>query len=118
MAIVKDLTGSGIAGGAAQAVVGSVEDSAAATGAAQGGQVMPAAVSVFTSGTLNYGPTLGASNANGDTYVVANQSGASINVWPPVGGAINGGSTNAAEAVADGTVVTFTKVSALGYIAY
>ena len=46
--------------------------------------------------------------------VVRNNGAASCNVFPPSGGAINGGSADAAFAVANGKTATFTVVSADG----
>ena len=46
--------------------------------------------------------------------VVRNNGGASANVFPPTGGTINGGSVDAAFAVASVKTATFTVVSADG----
>ena len=58
MTVVKNLLGSGIAGVAAQSIVGRVSNAQAATGATQGGQLFPSSIVAFTTSTSNYGPTL------------------------------------------------------------
>lgn len=72
MAIVKNLLGSGIAGGAAQSITGRASLAQAATGASQGAQIVVNDIVEFTTSTTNYGPTLSASAAPGDTYTIVN----------------------------------------------
>ena len=96
MAIVKNLLGSGIAGGAAQSITGRASLAQTASGATLGAQTIINDIVQYTSSTVNTGPTLPASAAPGDTYTIANASGNVIKVFPPTGGKINAGSANAA----------------------
>jgi hypothetical protein len=109
MAKVSNLTGSGIAGGAAQSVVGYVSLAQAATGTAQGGQTVVSDIVQYTTSTSNYGPTLSATAAPGDTVTVINGSANTIKVWPASGFSIDGGTADAA--VTQTTLVTKQYVS-------
>jgi len=96
MAKVSNLTGSGQAGLSAQAIVGFVTLSQAATGATQGAQTAVSDIVQYTTSTSNYGPTLSATAAPGDTVTIVNGSANTIKVWPPTGKSIDGGTANAA----------------------
>lgn len=88
-----------------------------ALGGSQGGylansdyQIVTAADSTNKAITLwdpnKYGGTAG------DLFIVANgQSGQTLNVFPPTGGAFNAGSANAALTVGQGVVIRFILVS-------
>jgi hypothetical protein len=109
MAKVSNLTGSGIAGGAAQSVVGYVSLAQTASGATQGAQTAVSDIVQYTVSTADYGPTLSATAAPGDTVTVVNGSANTIKVWPAVGYKINNGSANAALSIA--TLVTAQFIS-------
>jgi hypothetical protein len=109
MAIVKNLLGSGIAGGAAQSITGRVSLAQTASGAAQNGQKLINDIVQYTVSTADYGPTLSLTAAPGDTYTVVNGSANTINVWPGTGKTIDGGSANAAKAQT--TLVTNQYIS-------
>lgn len=109
MAKVSNLTGSGIAGGAAQSVVGYVSLAQTASGAAQGDQTVVSDIVQYTSSTSNYGPTLSATAAPGDTVTIVNGSANTIKVWPASGYSIDGGTADAA--VTQTTLVTKQYVS-------
>ena len=109
MAKVANLTGSGIAGGAAQSIVGRVSLAQTASGASQGAQLVVNDIVQYTSSTANYGPTLSATAAPGDTVTIVNGSANTIKVWPASGYSINGGTTDAA--VTQTTLVTQQYVS-------
>ena len=109
MAKVANLTGSGIAGGAAQSIVGRVSLAQTASGSAQGGQTVVNDIVQYTSSTSNYGPTLSASAAPGDTVTIVNGSANTIKVWPASGKSINGGTADAALSIA--TLVTTQFIS-------
>jgi hypothetical protein len=104
MAKVANLTGSGIPGGTAQSIVGRVSLAQAATGTAQGEQQVVNDIVQYTTSTSNYGPTLSATAAPGDTVVIINGSANTIKVWPASGYKIDGGTTDAA--VTQATLVT------------
>jgi hypothetical protein len=109
MAKVANLTGSGIAGGAAQSIVGRVSLAQTASGSAQGGQLVVNDIVQYTSSTSNYGPTLSATAAPGDTVTIVNGSANTIKVWPASGKSIDGGTADAA--VTQATLVTKQYVS-------
>ena len=96
MAKVSNLTGSGIAGGAAQSVVGYVSLAQTASGAAQNGQTAVSDIVQYAVSTADYGPTLSSTAAPGDTVTIINGSANTIKVWPPTGKSIDGGTANAA----------------------
>ena len=104
MALVKTILGSGNAGQSAQAIVGFVSLAQTASGASQGSQTLPTAIVEYTTSTSNYGPTLSATAAPGDTVVIINGSANTIKVWPASGYKIDGGTTDAA--VTQATLVT------------
>ena len=104
MALVKTILGSGNAGQSAQAIVGFVSLAQTASGASQGAQTLPTAIVEYTTSTSNYGPTLPADAAPGDTYTVFNNTANTIKVWPASGYKIDGGTTDAA--VTQATLVT------------
>lgn len=110
MTIVKNLLGSGIPGGAAQSITGRVSLAQTASGASQGAQAMANDIVVFTSSTANYGPTLPATSAPGDTYTVANNTVNTIKVWPASGFYINLNAQNAALSIATNLTATFTSL--------
>lgn len=109
MAKVANLTGSGIAGGAAQSIVGRVSLAQTASGASQGAQTVVNDIVQYTSSTSNYGPTLPSTAAPGDTVTIVNGSGNTIKVWPSSGKSIDGGTADAAATQA--TLVTKQYVS-------
>ena len=109
MAKVANLTGSGIAGGAAQSIVGRVSLAQTASGSAQGGQTVVNDIVQYTSSTANYGPTLPSNAAPGDTVTIVNGSANTIKVWPASGKSIDGGTADAA--VTQATLVTKQYVS-------
>ena len=109
MAKVANLTGSGIAGGAAQSIVGRVSLAQTASGASQGAQTVVNDIVQYTSSTSNYGPTLPSTAAPGDTVTIVNGSANTIKVWPSSGKSIDGGTADAAATQT--TLVTKQYVS-------
>lgn len=92
-----------------------------ASGASQGSQATPSDLVVYTSSTLNFGPTLPADSQQmtvGDTYIICNHTANNINVWPPVGGKIGTGATNAAVSVPAGKQAMFMYLGTVGYYSY
>jgi hypothetical protein len=110
MALVKSLTGSGNAGLSAQAIVGFVSTAQTASGASQGAQSLPTSIVEYTTSTSNYGPTLPADAAPGDTYTVFNNTANTIKVWPASGYKLNGGTTDAALSLTTLKVASFTSL--------
>jgi hypothetical protein len=109
MAKVANLTGSGIAGGAAQSIVGRVSLAQAAVGASQGALTVVNDIVQYSTSTASNGPTLSATAAPGDTVTIVNGSANTINIWPPIGKSIDGGTADAA--VTQATLVTKQYVS-------
>lgn len=80
-------------GGYAAVTAGTTQTQAGAT-------ALTGAVNAVTTGNANDGVLLPTGMAAGDQVVVANLSAVALNVYPSTGGAINGGSANAAKALA------------------
>ena len=110
MTTTVNLTGSGVPGLTSDAITGFVTLAQTASGSAQGGQTMPTDIVVYSTSTVNYGPTLPSTAQTGDSYFVANNTANSMNVWPSTGGAIGSGSANAALAVPAGKAAKFVSV--------
>lgn len=106
MSSLKKLTGAGLAPLAATGIVGDFDAGPApftgitATGATQATAYPIGAVrSRFGVVAASTGAVL-PTGAPGDEYTVANFGANSLTVYPPLGGTINGGATNAGVAVA------------------
>lgn len=84
----------------ARSIGGYVAVTAGTTQTQAGATALTGALNVVTTGTANDGVRLPADYGVGEQIVVANISGAALNVYPSTGGAINGGSANAAKALA------------------
>lgn len=80
-------------GGYATATAGTTQTQAGAT-------ALTGAVNVVTTGNASDGVKLPTDVAVGDVVYIVNVSNAALNVYPATGGAINGGSANAAKALA------------------
>ena len=117
MTVTKNLLGSGVPGLTADAITGFPSLAQTATGASQGALALPTDFVVYTTSTAANGPTLPATTASGDSFLVANNTANSINVWPPVGGAIGTGSTNAALAVGAGKTAVFYSLGNGNFVA-
>ena len=65
-----------------------------------GATALTGSVNVVTTGTASDGVKLPAGYGAGDVVYIVNISAAALNVYPATGGAINGGSANAAKALA------------------
>ena len=117
MTTTVNLVGSGVPGLTADAITGFLSNAQTATGASQGALAFPSDFVVYSTSTAANGPTLPAVAQTGDSYTVANNTANSINVWPPVGGAIGTGSANAALAVGAGKVCTFHALGNGNYVA-
>ena len=82
--------------------LGGVEAAVAAAGNSQATATpVTGAVNVVTSATATSadGVVLPADRAEGDLLMVINATAVALDVFPPTGGAINGGSANAAKAL-------------------
>jgi len=117
MTTTVNLTGSGTPGLTADAITGFVTIGQTATGASQGALAMPTDVNVYSTSTAANGPTLPSTAQSGDSYFVANNTANSMNVWPPVGGKIGSGSTDAALAVGAGKAAKFVSIGSGNWFA-
>jgi hypothetical protein len=111
-----NLMGSGCPALQAQASVGmltTASNNLTATGAAQNSLTLPSDFNVYTTVTLNNGPTLPATGPQcnaADSFILVNHGANAMNVWPPTGGKIGTGSANAAVSVPVGKVATFLSL--------
>lgn len=80
-------------GGVASATAGTTQTQAGAT-------ALIGAINIVTTGNASDGVRLPTSRPVGDIVHIVNISAAALNVYPATGGAINGGSANAAKALA------------------
>ena len=115
MAILTNLMGSGTSGGQATAIQGKASLAQTASGATQGAQTMPSEIVVFTSSTINYGPTLPSGNV-GDIYIIANNTANTISVWPPVGGYIQAAAVNAVDTILTNRSAYYICIGGLNYV--
>jgi len=112
MALVKNLMGVGVAAAQATQIVGNVADNLTATGTAQVDALpLAAGANVFSTVASGTGARLFTASDIGDTQTVYNQGANSLNIYPPVGGTIQGLSVNAALAVVTGSATTFQKTN-------
>lgn len=108
-----NLMGSGNSALCAQASVGMLTASATATGSNQAtALLMPTDLVVFTTVAASTGTILPATALPGDTYVVVNHGASSLSVYPPTGGKVGNGSTNAAFAVGVNKTAYFMNIGA------
>jgi hypothetical protein len=117
MTTTVNLNGSGVPGLTSDAITGFVTTAQAATGASQNTLTLPSDIVVYSTSTAANGPTLPATAQSGDSYIIANNTANSINVWPSTGGAIGSGSANAALAVPAGKTAKFVSLGLTNWIA-
>ena len=115
MAILKNLMGSGVSGGAAIAICGKASSGLGATGATQGAQPIENEIVAYATSTASCGPTLPSGSA-GDIYFIGNNSANTINVWPPVGGVIQAGAVDAADTILTARSAIYVCLGGLNYI--
>jgi len=127
MTIKSNAMGSGVPARAANSLIGTVTQTTyAAAGSTQatatllpllsgflinsgtGGVILPPGT---VTGSLVTGP------ASGDWIDIINQSGSSINVYPPTGGKIQNGSVNAAFAVGNNKMAHFKCINGTDWAA-
>jgi hypothetical protein len=117
MTIKANVTGTGNSAAAASAIVGGVVNVTAAGAGQSTATLLPRASNCFVNagtGGVIMPPGVGTTQglALGDYIRVHNQSGNSINVYPPTGGNIQGAGTNAAFAVGNNKVATIVMLTA------
>ena len=116
-----NLMGSGCPALQAQASVGVVKGSLTAAGNSQGTALaLPSDFNVVTTAAASSGVILPATGVNvqlGDTIIVVNHGANTLTVYPPVGGTISTGATNAGLSVATGKTAWFLVVGTNAYAA-
>ena len=118
MALAKELVASGLFLNTAQAVGGSVVTgvTAGATQTQAGATALTGAINVIgTVATTNNGVILPVAEV-GDSIFVRNGGANTARVYPPLGGAINGGSANAPVTLASGVSTTFVYTSTVSSV--
>lgn len=116
----SNLMGAGCPALQAQASVGLVSASLTASGASQGAQTLPSDFNIYTTSTLNTGPTLPAASSQcnvADNFIIVNHSANNMSVWPPTGGKIGTGSTNAALTLPAGKTGFYLHIGSGNYAA-
>lgn len=109
-----NLMGSGLVPLQTTAILGKVTNTLTATGATQGtALLLPSEISVFTTVASGTGAILPAGMAAGDMYTVCNHGANALLVYPPTGGAIGTGATNAGASVAAGKTADFYCITPL-----
>lgn len=103
MALSARLTVTGLSAIQAQAIQGTAANNLTATGSTQGTALpLPADVCKFTTVSASTGAILPAANSS-DSGTVFNGGASALLLYPPVGGKINGLSTNAGYSIAAAT---------------
>lgn len=117
MALVTKIMGAGMPAGAVNMILADVQDSLTATGTDQDtAQKIGAGIVRFTTVASGTGAILPA-GAVGDEVMVINAGANALSVYPPVGHAINAGSTNAAISLPTACSIVIKRVSNLLWIA-
>lgn len=124
MTTKRNAMGAGVPAGAANTLIGGVTDNFIATGTTQA----TAALLTFGSNTVvrtgasNTGVILAPGNGSGDGFFAGDWTrvsnfvaGNAINVYPPVGGKIQNGTTNAAFSVGALKTAEFTCIDGLNF---
>lgn len=114
MPTLTNYLGTGNSPATAQASLGFLTNGLTATGSSQGTALaLPSDFSVFTTVAASTGAILPASSTQvnpTDVYFVVNHGANSLTVYPPTGGKVGNGSTNAGFAVAANKMATFVSL--------
>ncbi len=108
MTRVATLVGTGTAPSQAQAMVGFNDVGVTATGSSS------QANSYLIQYSNTFGVRMPTGASPGDSFFIYNGGASTMHIYPPVGGAINGGSTNAAYDIATLTAVRGCCISGDG----
>jgi hypothetical protein len=110
-----NLTGAGLPGVTAQAILGSASNALTATGTTQAdAYYMSYDINVFTTVAASTGAVLPVSN-QGDTIVVVNNGANTLSVYPPTGGSVANQSTNTAYSLPAGCTAEFLCNAVLAF---
>lgn len=112
MAQKRSLTGSGLAGQAANYIVGNCSSGLTATGSVQTDALALTDVNEFTTVGSGTGAILPANASPGDQILIYTATGQStLSIYPPSGEAINAIAANSAYSQATAKTGIYTKVS-------
>lgn len=126
MTIKRNAMGAGVPAGAASATIGSLNNNITALGSTQATATLLslASNSVVTVGAGSTGVILPPGNGAGDALSAGDWvrvynavAGNAINVYPPLGGKINGGTLNAAISLAALKPAEFICIDGLNFFA-
>jgi hypothetical protein len=119
MTTVRNLMGTGVSALSAQATAtGLLTNSLTAAGSTQGTALaMPSDYLVFTTVAASTGTILPANCVSGDWYTVVNHGANALLVYPPTGGKIANGSTNAGLSVGAGKTCQVMCIDPLTFAA-
>lgn len=116
MAIQREINSSGFSGMACTAIAGSKSLTLTAAGATQAtATALPSAINIVTTCTLGASGVILPVNEDGDSILVCNTTAANLYVYPPVGGAMAGGTANVPLMMAPNSTEEFIQTSALNY---
>ena len=116
--IARELLGSGFSPLQVVAVSGSRNTAVAAAGATQGTATsIVSSLNVVTTCTEAASGVILPVNDIADVITVVNATSANLRVYPPVGGALSGATTNVPYTMAPNSVKDFAQTSALNYAA-
>jgi hypothetical protein len=117
MTTIRNLMGTGSSGQAAQASCGMLTNNATATGSTQGtAYALPSDFVVFTTVATGTGAILPKASPT-DWYTVVNHGANALLVYPPTGGTISTGATNAGFTVGAGKTAQFQAISSINFAA-
>ena len=116
MPIQAEILGAGGGAALAQAVSGTRNVAVTAAGSTQAAATsIPSANSVITTCTEAAGGVKLVAKDVGDTFTVINATANNLRVYPPTGGALNGGTTNAPAVLGAYRGAVFYQYTALNF---
>lgn len=117
----SDMMAAGLAAGASRAISGSGAPDYAVTATGSTSQAnsyeIRSALTTVTAGGANTGVRLPDDAEAGDEFWILNDKGSTLFVYPPTGGAINGGTANAKVDLADNTGAHYKALTGGNYMA-
>lgn len=114
--IARELIGSGLSPLAASSICGSRSLTLTAAGTTQGtATLLPAAINVITTATATARGVILNVNEIGDSITVCNATAENLLVFPPSGGAFNGGTANVPFIMAPNSTEEFFQVGTANF---
>lgn len=116
MAIAREINSAGLSALACQAITGSKSLTVTAAGGTQAAATaLTSALNIVTTCVLGANGVILPVNEAGDLITVSNTTAANLYVYPPVGGAMSGGTANIPWMMAPNWTEDFLQTSALNY---